>query len=305
MTDYYKSSSIQILINKQYLIGKKLGNGSFGDVFHGRDIKNNINVAIKMEHINSRHPILSHEYEIYQSIFKPNVGIPRIYYYGLEGDYKVLVMDCLGPSLEDLFNLCNRKFTLKTVLMIADQMISRLEYLHKRHYIHRDIKPENFLVGLGLNSNYINMVDLGLAKKYRSATKHLSYKEGHRLIGTARYASLNSHKGIQLSRRDDMESVGYVLIYFMKNKLPWQSIKTNGTTKSEKYLEIQKIKDQYPLEKLCKELPKEFLLYLKHVKSLEFTEKPNYNYLKELFRELMKKEDLVYDLVFDWNNLNT
>lgn len=292
------NSSTQILINRQYLVGKKLGNGSFGDVFQGTDRDNGNKVAIKMEHKDSRHPILAHEYEIYQQIYRPNVGVPKIHYFGLEGDYKVLVMDLLGPSLEDIFNSCGRTFNLKTVLMLADQMISRLEYLHKRHYIHRDIKPENFLIGLGPNSDQVYLVDLGLSKKYRSATKHISYKEGHKLIGTARYASVNSHKGIQLSRRDDMESIGYVLIYFLKGKLPWQAIKCSD--KQEKYLAIQKVKDELPMDELCYGLPQEFLLYLQHVKSLEFTEKPNYNFLRDLFRDLMKREGYVYDLNFPW-----
>lgn len=288
----------KILINKRYVIGPILGKGSFGDVFLGTEYQTGKKVAIKMEHKDSDHPILFHEYDIYQQIYKPNIGIPKIYYYGIEGDYKVLIMDKLGASLEDLFNMCRRKFTLRTVLMIADQMINRLEYLHKRHYIHRDIKPENFLVGTGNNNNQIYLVDLGLAKKYRNATKHISYKEGGKLIGTARYASINSHKGIQLSRRDDMESLGYVLIYFLRGKLPWQNIK--ATTKQEKYLSIQKNKDEISLEDLCKNLPNEFVLYMQHVKSLKFTEAPSYLHLKQLFRDLMGRKGYVYDLDFQW-----
>ena len=290
--------SVFILINKKYYLGKKLGSGSFGEVYQGTDKDTKAQVAIKIEPNNSKHPILHHEYDVYRQIYKANKAIPKIYYFGQEDDYKVIVMDMLGSSLEDLFNQCNRKFSLKTVLMLADQMISRLEYLHSKHFMHRDIKPENFLIGLGANRDQVYLVDYGLAKRYRSTTKHIAYKEGNKLIGTARYAGINSHKGIQLSRRDDMESLGYLFIYFLKGKLPWQAVKCED--KLQKYAAIQQIKDQLSLEQLTFGLPKEFMLYLQHVKSLEFIEKPNYNYLRNLFRDLLKENKFVYDLTFDW-----
>jgi serine/threonine protein kinase len=294
-------TSICILINNTYALGKKLGNGSFGEVYQGKDKNTKSSVAIKLEPVSNTNPILQHEFNVYNEVYQTNRGIPRIYYYGIEDEYRVLVMDLLGPSLEDLFNLCKRKFSLKTTLMLADQLISRIEYLHSKYYIHRDIKPENFLVGLGQYSNKIYMIDFGLAKKYRSAKKHINYKEGNKLVGTARYASINSHKGIQLSRRDDMESIGYLLIYFLNGKLPWQMIKQTGD-KYEKYKAIQEVKESTSIETLCAGLPKEFLLYFQHIKSIEFIEKPNYMYLKNLFQVLFKENKFVYDLEFDWNS---
>jgi len=294
-------TSICILINNTYVLGKKLGNGSFGEVYQGKEKNSKHNVAIKLEPISNKNPILHHEYSVYTEVYQPNRGVPRIYHYGNEDEYRVLVMDLLGPSLEDLFNLCHRKFSLKTTLMLADQFISRIEYLHSKYYIHRDIKPENFLVGLGSYYNKVYIIDFGLAKKYRSAKKHINYKEGNKLVGTARYASVNSHRGIQLSRRDDMESIGYLLVYFLNGKLPWQMIKQSGD-KYEKYRAIQSVKESTTIETLCNGLPKEFLLYFQHIKSLEFTEKPNYIYLKNLFQELFKENKFVYDLEFDWNN---
>jgi serine/threonine protein kinase len=289
-----------VLINKQYVIGKKIGNGSFGEVFQGVDRTDGTKLAIKMEHKSNKHQILTHEYEIYQTIYTPhNYCAPRIYYFGMEGDYRVLVMDMLGHSLESLFNKCGRRFSLKTVLMIADQLIARIEYLHNNYYLHRDIKPENFLTGMGKNNDKIYLIDLGLAKKYRNATKHISYKDGNKLVGTARYASINSHKGIQLSRRDDMESLGYMFIYFLKGGLPWQEL--DSKTKEEKYAKIKKMKESISLEELCKDIPVEFMNYLKHVKSLEFTSKPDYAYLKGLFTKLMDHLGYVYDLSFDWS----
>ena len=138
-----------------------------------------------------------------------------------------MVMDLLGPSLEDLFNFCNRRFTMKTVLMLADQMISRVEYVHNKSFIHRDIKPDNFLMGIGRHCNKLFIIDFGLAKKYRDirTRQHIGYREDKNLTGTARYASVNAHLGIEQSRRDDMESLGYVMMYFNRTSLPWQGLK--------------------------------------------------------------------------------
>merc|ERR1712066_1070824 len=202
----------ELRVGSKYRLGRKIGSGSFGDIYIGTNVQTGEEVAIKLESIKSKHPQLLYESKLYK-ILAGGVGIPNVHWYGVEGDYNVMVIDLLGPSLEDLFSFCNRKLSLKTVLMLADQMINRIEYVHAKNFIHRDIKPDNFLIGLG--------------KKYRDpkTQQHIPYREGKNLTGTARYASVNTHLGKEQSRRDDLEAVGYILIYLHKGKLPWQGLK--------------------------------------------------------------------------------
>ena len=150
-------------------------------------------------------------------------GFPKFIWYGKEGLYQIMVIEMLGPSLEDLFNYCGRKFSLKTVLLLADQLISRIQTLHEKGYLHRDLKPENILMGLEENASTLFLIDYGLAKKWKvqPLNEHIPYKDGKSLTGTARYASTHTHLGIEQSRRDDLEGVGYVLLYLLMGELPW------------------------------------------------------------------------------------
>lgn len=219
------------------------------------------------------------------------------------GDYNVMVMELLGPSLEDLFNFCSRRFSLKTVLLLADQMISRIDYIHSRNFIHRDIKPDNFLMGLGKKGNLVYIIDFGLAKKYKDARScmHIPYRDNKNLTGTARYASINTHLGIEQSRRDDLESLGFVLMYFNLGTLPWQGLK--AANKRQKYERISEKKLNTPIEVLCKDFPPEFPTYLNYCRRLEFIQHPDYSYLRKLFRTLFHNQGFSYDYVFDWNML--
>uniref|UniRef100_A0A672Q7T6 non-specific serine/threonine protein kinase n=1 Tax=Sinocyclocheilus grahami TaxID=75366 RepID=A0A672Q7T6_SINGR len=293
---------MELRVGSKYRLGRKIGSGSFGDIYLGANITSGEEVAIKLESVKTKHPQLHIESKFYK-MMQGGVGIPAIKWCGAEGDYNVMVMELLGPSLEDLFNFCSRKFTLKTVLLLADQMISRIEYIHSKNFIHRDIKPDNFLMGLGKKGNLVYIIDFGLAKKYRDARthQHIPYRENKNLTGTARYASINTHLGIEQSRRDDLESLGYVLMYFNLGSLPWQGLK--AATKRQKYERISEKKMSTPIEVLCKGYPSEFSNYMNFCRSLRFDDKPDYSYLRQLFRNLFHRQGFSYDYVFDWNML--
>lgn len=287
----------------KYKVGRKIGSGSFGDIFTGRHIVTGEDVAIKMESIRSRSPQLLYEAKILK-LLAGGVGIPLVHWYGVDGDKNVMVIDLLGPSLEDMLNLCNHRLGMKTVLMLADQMVNRLEYCHAKSIIHRDIKPDNFLMGaLGKKSHQLFIIDFGLAKRYRDprTQQHIAYRDQKALTGTARYASVNTHLGIEQSRRDDLEGVGYVLIYLLLGSLPWQGL--SARSKRDKYNQIMKKKADTPPEVLCRKLPAEFATYVRYCRNLGFEDRPDYAYLRKLFRDIFNREGHQADFVYDWQHL--
>lgn len=293
-------------VGGKWRLGRRIGAGSFGDIYLGVNIHSNEEVAIKLEGIKSKHPQLLYEAKIYRYLNisptgQPVVGIPKVRWYGHEGEYNAMAIDLLGPSLEDLFNFCHRKFSLKTVLMLADQMIQRIEYIHSRSFLHRDIKPDNFLMGLGREANIVYIIDFGLAKKYRDHKTHvhIPYRENKNLTGTARYASINTHLGIEQCRRDDLESLGFVLMYFNRGSLPWQGLR--AATKKQKYQKISDRKVSTSIQELCRTYPPEFATYLRYCRSLRFDDRPDYSYLRGLFRDLYLREGYVDDSVYDWS----
>lgn len=209
-------------------------------------------------------------------------------------------MELLGQSLEDLFQAQNKSFSIKTACMLGIQMVDRLEYLHSRKIIHRDIKPDNFCMGRGLKSHIVYILDFGLAKKYWSSSHkcHIPFITGKKLTGTARYASINALGGGEQSRKDDLESVGYIIMYFIKGSLPWQGLKVNR--KEDRYKKIWEKKKQTSSKELCNGFPKELENFIEYTRNLKFTEVPDYNYLRNLLKNVIKKSGFTIDYYYDW-----
>ncbi|KAF5389896.1 hypothetical protein D9757_003713 [Collybiopsis confluens] len=293
MASHYHSSSTANVVGVHYRVGKKIGEGSFGT-----NLLNSQTVALKFEPRKAEAPQLRDECRSYR-ILAGCTGIPQIYHFGQEGLHNILVIDLLGPSLEDLFDMCGRKFSVKTVCMAARQMITRVQTIHEKSLIYRDIKPDNFLIGRPgtKGANIIHVVDFGMAKQYRDpkSKQHIPYRE---------------RKSLKQSRRDDLEALGHVFMYFLRGSLPWQGLK--AATNKQKYEKIGEKKQTTSIKELCEGFPgklklssfKEFGIYLNYVRKLGFEETPDYDFLRELFSKVIKSNGDLDDGVFDWNLLN-
>mmetsp|Transcript_31835 Transcript_31835/g.109504 ORF Transcript_31835/g.109504 Transcript_31835/m.109504 type:complete len:462 (+) Transcript_31835:80-1465(+) len=304
------SATIQAdtIIGQKYRIGVKIGSGSFGEIYSGTLISDEPGpppqVAIKFEKKAARCPQLRHEFKVYREL-QGCSGIGRVMYFGSYRDCNVMVMELLGPSLEDLFNTCGRRFSLRTTLQIADQLLERAETLHENHLIHRDIKPANFVANLQVQTSnaLVFCIDFGLSKRYRHphTMQHIPYREGRSLTGTPRYASIANHLGIEQSRRDDLEAIGYVLVYFAKGRLPWQGLKAKSAHK--KYALILEKKQAISIRELCEGCPPQFAEYLAYCRELKFDAQPNVAYLRRLFRDLYAQQghDVQQLAANDWD----
>ncbi len=290
------------ILFKKYKCMEKIGKGSFGCVYKGINILDKSEVAIKFEKKICESHLLENESN-YLSILK-GYGIPQIKSYGIYRNFYVLIEELLGYNLSEIKGKI-KSFTLKDIPMLALQIIDRIEFIHSKNIIHRDIKPENFMTGYK-NPSVIYIIDFGISKKYRSSRtgKHLKYELTGKLFGTARYVSYNGSRGVELSRRDDLESIGYMLIYLYKGKLPWQGIRLREKNAKSQYLEMLYLKKFTKPEILCSGLPPEFTEYIKYTKKLLFEQDPDYDYLRNLFRRVLLRMNQINDMKFSWVKKN-
>ena len=287
------------IIFGKYQIIKLIWKGPFSSVYIGKYLTEKKYVAIKIQNKNANLSQL--EKEAYYQFLLKGPGIPKVLSFGRCGNNHILVETLLGKTLKQLFDLNkNPQSKMKDMCMAAIQIMDRIKFIHSKNIIHQDIKPENFLVG-NPNTSLIYIVDFGLSKKYRSSrtNKHIKFAKNKPFNGTFNFASINSMKGIEMTRRDDLESIGYMLIYLIKGKLPWSEYLNKEL--GERFEIIFNIKRNISNEVLCKDLPSEMCEYMNYVKALKFDEEPNYNELKKLFISILDNMNEKYDLKLSWS----
>ena len=281
----------------KYLLHEVIGNGGFGEVRRAQNIETGQDIAIKFTHFAPNRSLsLFAESEI-MSQLQGYEGIPKVFAYGKQEDCEFMVTELLGKSLMERFRDCGKRFGPVTVGLIAGQVLDRLEFIHGRGYLHRDIKPQNLLTSLNPAVKTVYLTDFGLAKKYINEFHiHIPYRVDMSIAGTLYFASNNTLRGIQPSRRDDLECLVHVLIYFLKGELPWgkREVGTRGSAEATKL--------KVTPAQLCSGLPNCILQAVTYVKGLQFEEKPNYAYLKRLFQQFVRKKG--ENCRFDWENIS-
>lgn len=288
------------VVNSRYKLVKKIGAGSFGSVYKAIDTEKNRYVAVKVESKKSEKKRLAHEINMYNNFMSCRF-IPKIIWYGSENNYNFLVMDYMGLSLEKLFENHNKKFSLKTIFMLTIDLLKILQYIHNNNIIHRDLKPDNIVIGSNNNNCNVYLLDFGLSKNFRNKESghHIELVKNKSLVGSMRYASIRNHKGYEQSRRDELESLSYILLYFLKGgKLPWNGLPISN--KEEKSKEICQIKSNINLEELCQNIPEEYRLLISYSRKLKFDTEPNYGYLISLFQKLLINSGYKHDKKYDW-----
>ena len=298
--DDTSSNSTAFIIDDRFEVVKQIGKGSFGTVWHGRDTERRCPVAVKiLKH--KRHRTYFRETECLKQLGYVD-GIPQLFWVGRYEDRDVLILQRLGHDLSMLFEFCGHRFSIGTTLKIGIEMVSLIRRLHQKGFLHRDVKPHNFLVGYKAEKRRIFIIDFGLARTYWDSPRNKRHKApqtGLMPVGTARYASLWTHQGVSQSRRDDLEGIGFVLIYFLLARLPWQGLTLYS--KHEKWSRIYSVKANTSLKTLCKGIPRQFQEYLEYVRRLKFNQTPNYQFLIDLFKKAGTENGIDFNKSMEWD----
>ena len=293
------SLALKTILFKKYLIISKIDEGSFGSIYLSKNMITNEKVAVKIESRKTDGPLL--EREAYILFYLRGPGLPQVKTFGRTKDFFVLIQTLLGPSLATLLDKYSIIFTMKDICMLSIQMIERLEYIHSKNFIHRDIKPQNFLIGIS-DPDKLYLIDFGLAKKYRSKKgKHITFSLNNNITGTPRYCSINGLRGAQQSRRDDLESLFYVITYFFRGNLPWQKLKIKS--RNSRFIKINQLKKNINYKTLCENLPNELYNFGIYIKHLKFEDDPDYNYIKNCFYSILRKINAKNNNKFSWLRL--
>ena len=298
MSEKSISLTLKSILFKKYLILSKIDEGSFGSIYLSKNILSNEQYAVKIENRKIANPLL--EGEAFILFYLKGPGLPEVKTFGKTKNLNILIQTLLGPSLSSLSERYLINFTIKDICLLSIQMIERLEYIHSKRFIHRDIKPQNFLMGVK-DPETVYLIDFGLAKKFMSKKgKHIKFNINNNITGTPRYCSINALRGAEQSRRDDLESLFYVIMYFFRGNLPWQNLKIKS--RQQRFNKINEIKKNYDYKLLCKNLPRELYNLGIYIKHLKFEETPNYVFIKKCFNSILENIYEKNDNKFSWIN---
>lgn len=286
----------------KYCINEKIGEGSFGNVFNALNLESKERVAIKIEEKQKDSDLLKREYQILKTL--KNNNIPKVYMFGNYQNMNAMVMELLGDSLTKCHEKMNKSISFESALILALELFKTIKFIHSLGFIHRDLKPDNIMFGKGKKSNIAYIIDFGLCKKYMDNNIHIPFSSNKKLVGTARFSSINSHKGYELSRRDDLESICYIIIYLIKGSLPWQGLTVEEG--ENQYTKIFEKKNETRVCDLCSNLPSCIKEILQYVKNLDFDENPDYDFIIRNIENSLKENnqiDLNQDItmLYDWN----
>lgn len=257
-----------------FVMEQIIGMGSFSVIYKGSNAETGEEVAIKVESAKSKTPQLLYEAKVLKALaLGSNSYTPKVHWHGVVENLNIMVMDLLGPSLQDVFTSCNHSLSHEKTMTIGLQIIKSVEYLHSMGFIHRDIKPENLVFGRG-SLEELHLIDFGFAKRYTEKGRHHipMKRTSAAFLGNGPFASLRSHAGLQQSRRDDLESVAYILLYVSVGFIPWAGLKP---------AEMKEIKESNLVNRFCSQ---QILRFLRYVRDLGFEDEPNYHRIRKVLR---------------------